>query len=360
MADHTAIEWTDATWNPITGCSVVSPGCTNCYAMRLAGTRLQHHPSRIGLTNATKVGPVWTGEVRLNKQWLDEPLHWRRPRKIFVCPHGDLFHAAVPDEVIEGIFAIMAGASRHTFQVLTKRSDRMRRFMNKTTLERCQAEACARDWWPSPKLWDRAFINGPWPLPNVQLGVSVEDQSRADTRISDLLATPAAFRFVSAEPMLGYVDLCNIQNLAHPIGFSGEAMYDALRGGGFHRTRMTDSRRDQWEWRGRRLDWVIAGGESGPNARPMHPGWIHKLRDQCSRTGVPFFFKQWGEFRPADGKCLPLPSCWIFSDGQTRPDLAGEDMMRGPTASQWIKMERVGKKAAGAVLDGREWRQFPK
>ena len=123
MSDGTKIEWTDATWNPITGCSVVSPGCTNCYAMKLAGTRLQHHPSRTGLTKDTKAGPVWTGEVRFNEQWLDEPLRWKRPRMIFVCAHGDLFAEGVPDEWIDKTFAVMALAPQHIFQVLTKRPE---------------------------------------------------------------------------------------------------------------------------------------------------------------------------------------------------------------------------------------------
>jgi len=126
MSDGTKIEWTDATWNPITGCSIVSPGCTNCYAMRLAGTRMKHHPTRIGLTVDSKAEPVWNGQVRFNEQALDHPLRWRRPRRIFVCAHGDLFHESVPDEWIDQVFAVMALAPQHTFQVLTKRAKRMR------------------------------------------------------------------------------------------------------------------------------------------------------------------------------------------------------------------------------------------
>ena len=135
MAQDSKIEWTDATWNPITGCSVVSPGCTNCYAMGLAGTRLKNLPSRIGLTRESKAGPVWNGQVRLNAEWLDQPLRWKRPRKIFVCAHGDLFAEAVPDEWIDRVFAVMALAPQHTFQVLTKRSAPM---IGRTYLERGQ------------------------------------------------------------------------------------------------------------------------------------------------------------------------------------------------------------------------------
>ena len=125
MSDNSKIEWTDATWNPITGCSVVSAGCTNCYAMRLAGTRLKNHPSRAGLTRETAHGPVWTGEVRLNREWLDQPLRWRRRRRIFVCAHGDLFHDQVPREWIDLVVAVIAMSPQHQFQVLTKRPDRM-------------------------------------------------------------------------------------------------------------------------------------------------------------------------------------------------------------------------------------------
>lgn len=138
MADGTPIEWTDATWNPVTGCSVLSAGCTNCYAMRLAGTRLQHHPSRAGLTTPSRIKsgtglgkPVWNGQVRFNEQWLTEPLRWKRPRRIFVVAHGDLFHDAVPDAWIDQVFAVMALAPQHQFQVLTKRAARMRAYFER-------------------------------------------------------------------------------------------------------------------------------------------------------------------------------------------------------------------------------------
>ncbi len=167
MADGTHIEWTDATWNPVTGCSVVSPGCTNCYAMKLAGTRLQDHPSRAGLTKPSKAGPAWTGEVRFNDGWLDQPLRWKRSRRIFVCAHADLFHENVPDEWIDKVFAVMTMTPQHQFQVLTKRSARMRNYM--------VSRSCR---FPARGV-----------RPNVWLGVSVEDQARADERIPDLLAT---------------------------------------------------------------------------------------------------------------------------------------------------------------------------
>lgn len=311
MADHTKIEWTEATWNPITGCSVTSPGCTNCYAMKLAGTRLRHHESRAGLTRETKAGPVWTGEVRFNEQWLDQPLRWKRPRMIFVCAHGDLFHESVPDEWIDRVFAVMALAPQHTFQVLTKRSARMREYI--TNLETEPQEATVRRMvaaWPMigrPLPEQDMLVNGP----NVWLGVSVEDQARANVRVPDLLATPAAVRWLSCEPLLGPVELDD--------AWEGESALSAECWGdcawcekGFpalyncHRGRQPDAEAEK----GRSgIDWVVAGGESGRGARPMQLEWARSLRDQCADAGVPFFFKQWGNHRPVDdgdgGRMIP-------------------------------------------------------
>ncbi len=275
MADKTKIEWTDATWNPITGCSVVSPGCTNCYAMALAGTRLKNHESRKGLTKQVNGNHVWTGEVRFNAQWLDQPLRWTKPRMIFVCAHGDLFAEGVPDEWIDQIFAVMALAPQHTFQVLTKRPERMREYFRdqqarSEAIDR-QMNAIAPEHWCKRELED--YAPDGLPLPNVWLGTSVEDQKRADERIPILLDTPAAIRWISAEPLLGPVDL---KGWCH-------AAWD----GDIRRARPAP-----------RIQWVVAGGESGPDARPMHPDWARGLRDQCAATGVPFLFKQWGGWAP--------------------------------------------------------------
>jgi protein gp37 len=300
MAETSKIEWTEATWNVITGCSVVSPGCTNCYAMRLAGTRLQHHPSRAGLTRDSKAGPVWTGETRLNEEWLDQPLNWRRPRRIFVCAHGDLFHESVPDEWIDRVFAVMALAGQHTFQVLTKRAARMRAYVAADRMGRIEHFAKRmmreRSGDPSKPVLTGKTLAGTWPWSHVHLGVSAEDQKRADERIPDLLATPAAVRFVSAEPLLGPLDLTDVDYVPYLDSFRTRPRenpddpnwpalrYDVLRG---HMKGPDDIGLPK-------LDWVIAGGESGPGARPMHPDWIRSLRDQCTAAGVPFFFKQWG------------------------------------------------------------------
>jgi protein gp37 len=327
----TKIEWTEATWNPIVGCSLVSPGCTNCYAMRFAGTRLGHLPKYDGLTQPSKAGPVWTGKLAFDEKALLEPLRWKKPRMVFVNSMGDLFHEDCPDEWIDRVFAVMALCPQHTFQVLTKRSGRMREWSSGGRDETIwEAVASFIDDWSDgrfpgvrlpafdgdpmlPALAAHGAAWGgerPWPLKNVWLGVSVEDQQRADERIPDLLATPAAIRWISAEPLLGPVDLEHLyqDHPAHFDALSGE-YYNEL---GVHTTPV--------------LDWVVAGGESGKGARPMHPDWARSLRDQCAAAGVPFFFKQWGEWAPRG----------IVPRGQERT----------------MDLHKVGKKRAGRLLDG--------
>jgi protein gp37 len=348
VSDHTKIEWTDATWNPVTGCSVTSPGCTNCYAMKLAGTRLRHHPSRAGLTRDSKAGPVWTGEVRFNEQWLTDPLRWKRPRRIFVCAHGDLFHEDVPDEWIDRVFAVMALAPQHTFQVLTKRSARM-----------CEYFEARRDGDPWAEAADhiadlRNMVDHPavleprdLPLPNVWLGVSVEDQARADERIPDLLTTPAAVRFISAEPLLGPLELGCIEprEWRAPMSWVGIDMIDAAKGEGWI---FDEDGELEKLVSTARLDWVIAGGESGPGARPMDGDWVRDLRDQCAEAAVPFHFKQHGEWMDTrDLRNLP--------DGQG-PGFGAYDSC--PYDNE-IEAVRVGKKRAGRLLDGVEHNGFP-
>lgn len=344
MADGTGIEWTDATWNPITGCSIVSPGCTNCYAMKLAGTRLRHIPSRQGLTVDTKAGPVWSGEVRLNEDWLTLPLQWRRPRRIFVCAHGDLFAENVPDEWIDKVFAVMALAPQHTFQVLTKRASRMRSYFEGRRANPCRASDALQEL--SHSLSEAAhqlaadrldiFDSAGICQRNIWLGVSAERQKEADERIPDLLATPAAVRFVSAEPLLGPIN----------IGFSHCPKHDFASGFciGLCRDR-------------RKLDWIIVGGESGRAARPMHPEWVRSIRDQCAAAGTAFFFKQWGAWAHSEQTPVPVPGPSLFdADGSPAGDgwhfwTEGD---RGSNASI-----RVGKKLAGRLLDGVEHSGFP-
>jgi len=259
MADGTKIEWTDASWNVVNGCSVVSPGCTNCYAMRLAGTRMRHHPTRQGLTVDSAAGPVWNGQVRFIEQVLDQPLRWRTPRMIFVCAHGDLFHEAVPDEWIDRVFAVMALAPQHTFQVLTKRPERMRAYLG-SKARTGDSDLCRAINRIPAHLGNRHGILV-LPLPNVWLGTSVEDQRRAEERIPLLLDTPAAVRWISAEPLLAEVNL--------------EPWLD-------------------------RLSWVVVGGESGPGARRFNIKWARVILENCRAYGVPAFMKQLGS-NPRNG-----------------------------------------------------------
>jgi protein gp37 len=339
MADRTKIEWTDATWNPIRGCTRVSEGCRHCYAEVLAARFSD--PGQWGHKLAQRVALPgggtdhrWTGKVELVDAALDLPLRWRSPRRIFVNSTSDLFHEKVPDEWIDRVFAVMALAPQHTFQVLTKRPERMRAYA-------CAADVAKRVWLQTSdvadhlKLWALAAHGAvwggetPWPLRNVWLGTSIEDQATADERIPHLLASPAAVRFLSAEPLLGPVALDAI--LTPDMGIY------ALTG------IRSDGRGPSGFSRGPRIDWVICGGESGPGARPMHPDWARLLRDQCARDRVPFFFKQWGEWEPRRGFACPddLPR-----DGWHHFD---------PECS----MRRVGKKNAGRLLDGREWNEVP-
>jgi protein gp37 len=338
MSDNTKIEWTDATWNPVTGCEIKSAGCIHCYAMRLAGTRMKHHPSRAGLTTMTKTGPVWNGEVRFNEQWLTQPLQWSKPRMIFVCAHADLFYEKVPDAWLDQIFAIMALAPRHTFQVLTKRPERAREYLSDPTAVRRIYELVC-DMALEGRAGNVILIGQPghediappgprifldrWPLPNVWLGVSAEDQQTADERIPILLDTPAAVRWLSAEPLIGEI---SIPDIIH--GADGSIWMDALRPARPGRSSPG-------------LHWVVAGGESGPKARPAHPDWFRSLRDQCAAARVAFLFKQWGNWASV--------SCSEGGDGEhfKFPD--------GATVRHFHS-----KKAAGRMLDGVAHDGYPK
>ncbi|MGD9644283.1 MAG: DUF5131 family protein [Pirellulales bacterium] len=361
MSDRSAIEWTDATWNPTRGCSRVSPGCANCYAEREA--HRHDHPGGAyeGLTKQTKAGPRWTGRVIAAKHKLFEPLTWKRPRRIFVNSMSDLFHEDLPDDAIVDAFAVMAMNPRHTFQVLTKRADRMRKwfFLVRDGFETarrvglraldftCQFVADGLTFTSSTGKIDRDGSTLPWPLPNVWLGVSVENQEWADKRVPDLLETPAAVRFLSCEPVLGPIDLANIR-------LPGAGFIDALEGLGHDGTEM-----DGYAYPA--LDWVIAGGESGPGARPMHPDWARTLRDQCAGAEIPFFFKQWGEWLPGDQEPPALAPHSLDKQHIRWIDVAGGvhkiglvQKVEGHTLTM-----RVGKKAAGRLLDGRQHNEFP-
>lgn len=238
----TKIEWATHTWNPVTGCTPISEGCEHCYAARMA-KRLA------GRCGYPKDDPFRPGTFHADK--LNDPLKIKTPSMIFVCSMGDLFHESVDVDVIFKIFEVIDKASHHTYLLLTKRPETMRSFFEITG------------------EWDQSL----WP--NLWLGVTAENQARADERIPILLSIPAAVRFVSVEPMLGPVDL----NRAGAIWAD-----------------MNGSIRPEYQQPCRTIDWVICGGETGPGARPMHPDWARSLRDQCKSASVPFFFKSMGDW----------------------------------------------------------------
>lgn len=376
------IEWTDETWNPVVGCSKISEGCRNCYALRMANRlannqtlspadRKKYQECIVGRGNSNvanpetaprkclpaRAGAEWSGKCSVFWHRMREPQTWRKPRMVFVCSMGDLFHEDVEEENIDAIMAVMAGTPRHTYQILTKRADRMETyFSDPDRLEKIYVQWCAVN--ESPEEAEA------WPLPNVWLGVTAENQAAAEKRIPHLLCTPAAVRFVSVEPMLGAVDFnrvkfphggyenvlrCDVSERAMVAGI------DKLNG----------------------VDWVIAGGESGPGARPMHPDWARSLRDQCAAANVPFFFKQWGEWQNGlfYGPCKKVKKITesvVMTDGHA---YTAEEVSKGLSAilpehrggtGGWRHdleptwMARVGKKAAGRILDGVTHDEFPK
>ncbi|WP_020178051.1 phage Gp37/Gp68 family protein [Methylopila sp. M107] len=338
MSDKSKIEWTDATWNPVRAsrfiplpgapeesdigearmgwhCQKVSPGCANCYAEpmnRRLGTGLDYKPGR-----RSEI------DIVVADRALAQPFAWRRPRMIFVGSMTDLFADFVTDAMLDRIFAVMALTPRHTYQLLTKRPERMRNYVTGILGPR------ATTWWnatvPHPTglspLYDLIDVGCLGrPLPNVWIGTSVEDQRRADERIPILLDTPAAVRWLSSEPLLGPVDLRRIDLRRSEIK-GAYGLIDSL------------CRRHDGAYVGSPalLDWVVAGGESGPGARPMHPDWARSLRDQCAAAGVPFLFKQWGAWASVSEVEGTGPH-HKFDDGAT--------------------VRRVGKAAAGRLLDG--------
>ncbi len=283
MSQNSPIEWTDATWNPTRGCTKVTPGCKHCYAETFAERwrGVPGHPYEQGF------------DLRLVPHKLAEPLHWRKPRRIFVNSMSDLFHKDVPNEYIAAVFGVMAAAPHHTFQVLTKRAVRMLgwfNWMSDFALEqRAIAQAPNKTLTATDAAYQAMLDNDEtsaqqmkprldaawrlarddklgWPLPNVHIGVSAEDQERWDERVPFLMDCPAAVRFVSVEPMLGSIVCIGVDE----------------------------------------LDWVICGGESGHGARPMDENWARDLRDDCARAGVPFMLKQLGGTRDKRGGALAI------------------------------------------------------
>jgi len=353
MSDNTGIEWTDATWNPVSGCTKVSTGCDHCYAETLA--------NRFAGTKAFPNG----FEVTLRPERLDWPLRKRKPLRIFVNSMSDLFHDDVPDEYIAKVFAIMALAPRHTFQVLTKRHARMRSLLNSARFQQVVLAEQYR------QRYDDQRVALTWPLPSVWLGVSTENQQWADIRIPALLDTPAAVRFVSAEPLLGPIKLRDEwlewgngrRAEQGERGLSGSGVRGALdRPTGADLATCGEARQSLGN--GHDLDpmraplaWVITGGESGPGARPAHPQWFRSLRDQCQAAGVAFLFKQHGDWLGQASRAdVPRdPDAWVNRDTGAVADEATAIADGGDWRGVW----RVGKKRAGRLLDNRTWDEYP-
>lgn len=292
----TGIEWTDETWNPVRGCSKVSEGCRYCYAMSVAARFSGPGQPYEGL--ATRSPARWTGKVAFVESHLTDPLHWKKPRRVFVNSMSDLFHEDIPDAWIDRIFGVMAAASRHTFQILTKRPERMRDYMRGLAHGFPRLEAAAGDVGYALSFEGIPLVS--WPIPNIWLGVSVEDQAAADARIGTLIQTPAAVRFLSCEPLIG------------PLSFRWAA-WDRNNG----------KRVDRWHLDGLRgvIHWVIAGGESGPRARLCDSDWLRQIRNQCHESDVPFFLKQlggWPDKRGHDEAVLDGER-WVQIPGQMVP-----------------------------------------
>lgn len=283
MADKSKIEWTHATWNPLTGCTKVSPGCVNCYAEKMA-KRLAAM-GQVAYQHVIDEHGRWNNKIHLIESALNKPLQWKKPRMIFVNSMSDLFHKDVDVLFIGRVLNVMASAHWHTFQVLTKRPERMAEVVNTY----CDV------------------MRGGKPLPNVWFMTSVENQKVADERILHLLKVNAVVRGLSCEPLLGMVKLSKYLHKNDGV------------------------------------NWVIVGGESGPQARPMHFDWVDSLLTECLKNEVAFFFKQWGEWSPGQGVFSSAPSSRF-------------------EVHLWDKHNislRVGKKLAGCSLHGREWKSFP-
>lgn len=274
----TAIEWADRVWNPVTGCDRVSEGCENCYALAYAGRLKAMGQAKYQNDGNDRTSGPGFG-VTVHPDEFDAPLRWRKGVRVFVNSMADLFHQAVSDEVLADLFAVMAAAERHTFMVLTKRHARMASLLgNRTWTEQVRDRLAAKH---GETRWQ-------WPLPNVWMGVSVENQRWADLRVPALVATPAAVKFLSAEPLLGPIDL---HQALIPCGDP--------RGTGLTMSFVHNGTCCEHGLHG--IGWIIAGGESGAGHRPVEAEWIRALRDQAAAASVPFFFKQWGGFTPKRG-----------------------------------------------------------
>lgn len=317
----TKIEWTNRTWNPVVGCSKISEGCKNCYAEKMAGRLSNMKHSHHKYSQVVRWGQhpktdmyyglqEWSGEIYFDNNSIDAPLKWKKPSMIFVCSMGDLFHESVTFCKILSVFIIMEKCPQHTFQILTKRPERMVEFykMYKDT-----------------SLFNNGYIENIW------FGVTAENQEQANKRIAQLDQIPAIEKFVSIEPMLSAISISEaLQNAAsYKYAFSM-----VMEGGNIKKC----------------ISWVICGGETGHNARPMHPDWVRSLRDECAASNVPFFFKGWGE--------------WIDNQHSNSCEISLSKFLDAKkytfgTGISSTDVRKVGKKASGRLLDGVIHDAFP-
>jgi protein gp37 len=307
--NKTSIEWTDFTWNPVTGCHKISPGCKNCYAETLTN-RFAKTWGVESFRDVVMHDDRLAEAIKNKKKWAG--------KKVFVCSMSDLFHDDVPFEFIQKIFNAFYYLPTTTFQILTKRPARALEFFR----------------WASPIL----CTGDPFyrPVPNVWIGVSVEDQKHADERIPLLLQIPAAVRFLSCEPLLGPIDLERIDPEPDSSGLGATNALTGDRNDFYQCTKIAQP-----------INWVIVGGESGHGARPMHPDWVRSIRDQCAAANVPFFFKQWGE--------------WVGNQNipnEYRTYNCKQHVFDAETVSA-VEVWKLGKSKSGNMLDGKHHLQFP-
>lgn len=393
------IEWTDKTWNPIVGCKKVSDGCRNCYAMYVADRqdKQMHQEKYAGLvTVLNNKERNWNGEVKFVWEDLFKPLFWKKPCKIFVNSMSDLFYEKLTVEQIACIFAVFILAPQHQYMVLTKRAKRMSEILNsKEFVDKLHYVLQYVKWWYGTEIAARknpALKKYPWsenekilefirkyydenksfngldgpekvmsygelkgmlPLPNVFLGVSVEDQKAADERIQWLLATPAHTRFLSCEPLLGPLDLGHVKY--------GNIYVDCMKK---INVQCWNESQTACKVHTAKIDWVIVGGESGRYARPMNREWALKLRDACISNNVPFFFKQWGEWVSLDYLEVDAVDSTFFYENPKRDLIHVIPNKRNPKlVHNWEEplniSVKVGKKKAGRSLSGEYYNQFP-
>ncbi len=350
MGVKTEISWTESTWNPVRGCSIVSPGCHNCYAMRVAARFSAKGEPYEGLAKFSSVKrlPQWTGKVRLVREHLADPMRWTRPRRVFVNSMSDLFHEALSNEDIGAVFGVMAASPKHSFQILTKRAMRMFEWFNwikmkaialrekhfNMTLAECTSELC---WQLALKHVDMPTHGSSWswPLTNVWLGVSAENQECANERIPKLLRTPAAVRFVSYEPALGLLDIAPW--LGRRCRWDGPEPAHWL-GSHFSASCANDEHQTDG------LDWIIVGGESGPGARPFNVEWARSVVKEGKAANVAVFVKQLGAHVRTDGMQQP-GEWWPKQDKMVDDGYGGFrkhlDDRKGANMKEWPQDLRV-------------------